>query len=49
MQRSPVAASCENKLVIDRNKRMLDLFAPETRQSADTDQDRQKELDREAP
>ena len=49
IRRSSVAASRENKFVVYGDKRMLDLLAPKPGQLAHADQDRQKELDREAP
>jgi hypothetical protein len=49
MRRPSVATPRKNKFVINRYERMLDLFAPETRQSAYADQDRQEEPDRETP
>jgi hypothetical protein len=47
--RLSVAAPRENKFVIHCHERMLDMFASKTRQFADADQDRQKELDRKTP
>ena len=46
--RLSIAALGQHKLVVYGDKGMLDLFAAKARQLADTDKDRQKELDRDA-
>ena len=46
--RLSIAALGEHKFVIYGDKGMLDLFAAKASQLADTDKDRQKELDRDA-
>lgn len=47
-RRLSITALGQDKLVVYRDKGMLDLFAAKAGQLADTDKDRQKELDRDA-